>query len=329
MISGVGKPGDRAAPPTGAPEDHWLALDPAWAGVREEVLDVRGHPVRVLRADAPDGARQPQLLVHGLGGSAITWIDVIDPLTALGPVVAVDLPGFGQTAVPGPGGSRIAVNAAFLGAVADTLGWDRYTLHGNSMGGLVAALAAARRPGEVAGLVLVSPALVPPPRRLWPVSRMVARRVLPAALPLLGTPLALYALHRLERGHWDAAGLLEQILGGRALRPTLVEALRRERAAAGRPLLPRARALATGARSMVDLLARHRPVHDVVRRIEAPALVLGGAVDPLVPDALLQGLLDARPDWHGEILPGHGHMLMLEDPGRYVELVTAWARARG
>lgn len=80
----------------------WSALDPAWSHVREQLLPVRGHPVRVLRADgaSPD-ARRPQLLVHGLGGSAADWVDVIEPLRRYGPVVAVDLPGFGLTPVGG------------------------------------------------------------------------------------------------------------------------------------------------------------------------------------------------------------------------------------
>lgn len=307
---------------------RWLDLDPAWAAVREETLDVRGHPVHILRTDAA-GGDEPQLLVHGLGGSAVNWIDVLGPLACLGPVVAVDLPGFGHTKPPRRGASRVHGNAAFVSAAARALGWPRYTLHGNSMGGMVVALAAARRPAEVAGLVLVSPALAPPAGQLRPVPGAVMKRIVPIAVPMLGTPLTALGLRLLESGRWDSGSLLAQILGGHALRPSLLEAMRRDRdeLPAG-TLLPRSHAFAVGARSMLDLLVRPASLRDVVARIEAPTLLLGGALDPLVPERVVTGLLDARPDWEGHLLADHGHALMLEDPGLYVELVTSWSAAR-
>lgn len=63
-------------------------------------LEVGGRSVRVLRADSDgSGDQEPQLLVHGLGGSSVGWVAVMEGLSARGPVVAVDLPGFGRTTV--------------------------------------------------------------------------------------------------------------------------------------------------------------------------------------------------------------------------------------
>ena len=137
-------PSPTSSRPTAAPDDAWLGSDPAWTGVRQELLDVDGRSVRVLRADAAGTASTPQLLVHGLGGSAANWIDVIAPLAAHGPVVALDLPGFGHTRLVDSDRLTVPGHVSFVRRVLDALGWESATVHGNSMGGLVATHLAAR-----------------------------------------------------------------------------------------------------------------------------------------------------------------------------------------
>ena len=121
---------------------------PGWPGVVDTHIVVGGRRVRALRADGrgkQQGA-EPQLLVHGLGGSSVTWVEVMAGLAEHGPVVAVDLPGFGRTP-PGPDDPlTVPTYVDFVTATADALGWERFTLHGNSMGGLVGMLVAARHP---------------------------------------------------------------------------------------------------------------------------------------------------------------------------------------
>ncbi len=46
------------------------------------------------------GAGRPLLLVHGLGGSWRSWETILDSLARERGVIAVDLPGFGQTPPP-------------------------------------------------------------------------------------------------------------------------------------------------------------------------------------------------------------------------------------
>lgn len=43
------------------------------------------------------GSGPPLLLVHGLGSSLRNWDPVLDELSPRREVIAVDLPGFGQT----------------------------------------------------------------------------------------------------------------------------------------------------------------------------------------------------------------------------------------
>src|SRR6188472_83986 len=96
-----------------------------WPAVTDTYLDVNGRPARVLTAPGPRASGDsPQLLVHGLGGSAVTWVEVVEGLSEHGPVVAVDLPGFGRTPITDDDPLTMQGYVAFVLAVADSLGWD-------------------------------------------------------------------------------------------------------------------------------------------------------------------------------------------------------------
>ena len=100
------------------------------------------------------GAGKPLLLIHGLGGSWREWTPVLDTLAAEREVIAVDLPGFGDTP-PLPGEVSIATLAdavtAYLRA-HDLVGVD---VVGNSMGARL-VLELARR-GVVGAVVSLDP----------------------------------------------------------------------------------------------------------------------------------------------------------------------------
>ena len=83
------------------------------------------------------------VLVHGAGGSHVSWFQQVGPLCEAGyRVVTVDLPGFGRT--PGPL-SLDASADALLAIVGDAAAH----LVGQSLGGWVVSLAAARAPARV------------------------------------------------------------------------------------------------------------------------------------------------------------------------------------
>lgn len=297
----------------------------AWPGVVDTRLDVDGRSARVLRAEA-DGA-DPQLLVHGLGGSAPTWIEVVAPLAERGPVVAVDLPGFGRTAARE--GDRLTVRGYrdFVLRTADALGWDRFTVHGNSMGGLIATHLAARHPDRVSGLVLVSPAL--PPR--LPVKLLVPARttldsmvpiglssVTASALGLVG--LASPALTR--RRNRELLGLIYSDPDGVDQR--VLDLLAADFSSGDVRAEERRRALLTATRSIAGLWTDPRATWRAIDRVSAPTLMLGGTRDALVPAKVLRAVLARRHDWVGHLIDDRRHALMLEDPRAYLDIFTRW-----
>jgi pimeloyl-ACP methyl ester carboxylesterase len=78
------------------------------------------------------------------------------------------------------------------------------------------------------------------------------------------------------------------------------------------------------ARSLVRALGRRRAFYEMAARIAAPALIVQGAGDRLVPAASSVELARHRPDWRLEILEGIGHLPQLEDPPRFAQAIGRW-----
>jgi pimeloyl-ACP methyl ester carboxylesterase len=297
-----------------------------WPHVTDSVLEVGGRRLRVLRADSRHpGGGEPQLLVHGLGGSSVGWVPIIEGLTAHGPVVAVDLPGFGRTPV-GDHPLTVEGYADLVVELVATLGWERLTLHGNSMGGLIGTLVAADHPGLVSRLVLVSPGF--PPRT--PLGLLVpARATLDGMLPIAAS-----SVHALVLGAVNLAGPeLDQKRNRAMLRLIFSEpddvdprlmSLMAEDYASGLEAADRRRAMVTATRSIARLWTDPRRTWRAIQSVTAPTLVLGGTQDALVPAKVLRQVLKARPDWEGHVLDERRHALMLEDPDAYLRLLDRW-----
>jgi pimeloyl-ACP methyl ester carboxylesterase len=310
--------------------DDWGVRADRWSGIRSEMVRVRDTDVHVLRHDpSPDApADAPvQLLVHGLGGSSTNWLEVMAPLSAHGPVVAPDLPGFGRTEPPTQSASRTGVNARFLGAFTRALGLDRVVLHGNSMGGLIGVLAAVLEPERVERLVLVDPALPAQIRSARHISKRTLARFAPFAVPPLGraalryawqqgTPESLYR-ETADFIHGDPANLAPEI-----------EELGIANLEWGREQPWRLHGFASAASSVVAAVTvGSRATTSAVERVEAPTLLLWGDLDRLVGRQVVENLVDRRPDWDVHVFESVGHVPMLEAPRDYVDVVSRWFAA--
>ncbi len=104
------------------------------------------------RGDGP-----PLVLLHGIGHRRQGWSPVMDLLAAERDVIAVDLPGFGDSPLLPPG-TPYTMDTVLdvLGRAFADLGLDRPHVAGNSLGGLFALEAADR--GLVSSATALSPA---------------------------------------------------------------------------------------------------------------------------------------------------------------------------
>lgn len=105
------------------------------------------------------------LLLHSFGSAGRSWAPVRERLK--GPSLAPDLPGFGD-APPLPQPSVDAYAGWVLARMAEAEG--AVVLAGASMGGKIAMAAAARRPPNLAGLLLCAPS-PPTPEPMEPGER--------------------------------------------------------------------------------------------------------------------------------------------------------------
>src|SRR6478735_8666144 len=102
------------------------------------------------------GAGEPLVLLHGLGESHIGWRPVIEALSEVYDVIAIDLPGFGRS--PALSGKVSPTAVKLAGAVEETLdelGVGSYHVAGYSLGARVAIQLADT--DRVASLIAIAP----------------------------------------------------------------------------------------------------------------------------------------------------------------------------
>jgi pimeloyl-ACP methyl ester carboxylesterase len=98
------------------------------------------------------GTGPPLLLLHGIGMGKEVWRPVTPLIARSHDVIAVDLPGFGDSP---PGADTVEGLADAVAAFADSLGLDGFHVAGNSMGGGVALELGTR--GRVLSACAISP----------------------------------------------------------------------------------------------------------------------------------------------------------------------------
>jgi pimeloyl-ACP methyl ester carboxylesterase len=314
------------------PGYDWGKRSEHWTGVISQVADIGGVRVHYLRTDAAGAPRDapPHLLVHPLGAGSWSWMDVIRPLAAHGAVIAPDRPGAGRTRPIDPRAGRAEHGARFLADLCRALDLERVVLHGHSMGALVSALFGARHPERVARLVLSGPALPgqpDPPRFPW------AWRLALGLAPRLAR-IPMRAGIRLKAGLWrrwrDAPTdpqLTEAMarMGTDASRisPDLLSLIAEE--------IERYRvpwridgAIQAAVSTLKAMTVDEGTVRAELERIDVPTLVLWGEQDRAIPRRLVDGLMELHPAWEFRIVDGIGHLLPVEAPQTYVELVGDW-----
>lgn len=256
------------------------------------------------------GSGDPLLLVHGIGSSLRAWAPVLPALEEAHDVLALDLPGFGESPPLAAGEpSTIPSMADALERELDAAAIDTAHLVGNSLGGWL-ALELARR-GRARSVVALSPA------GMWfGRENAYARIVLRSSRA--GARLARHWAGALTRTPARRAALLSTFFSG----PRRLAA---EEAAYAIRVLARAPAFD----ETLDWTLSHRA--EGLDEIRCPVLIAWGTRDRLLLPR--QGRRFARriPGAELRSLPGLGHLPMSDDPelvARTILDFTAGAAAR-
>lgn len=279
---------------------------PPWPG---EQVTAGGVTLHVRRTPGP--ADPTAVYVHGLGGSATNWTDLAAQLSGHAGGIAVDLPGFGRSKPLRGYDYSLTAHAETLEKFLRGLDLGPVHLFGNSMGGAISMLYAARHPDQVRTLTLVSPAV--PDLRLSP------RRLSDPRLPLLFVPVvgrrvrhALATMPPRQR----AMQLIRLCVADPSTLPAhrLDEAEREaaERAAmkwAGTALMMSAAGL-----FRAWFVPRARSLWAIAPRLTMPTLVVWGTEDRLVTVRKAPRLARMLPRARLLMLARTGHVAQMERP---------------
>jgi pimeloyl-ACP methyl ester carboxylesterase len=129
----------------------WLDVD--WRAHRRWVM-LDDQPVNVIEL----GEGPPLLFIHGLIGRWTHWVEQLTIFAESHRVIAVDLPGFGDSPLPGDGAISVPIFARTIERLLEALEISAAAVVGHSMGGFTAVELAINFPQLVERLVLVSPA---------------------------------------------------------------------------------------------------------------------------------------------------------------------------
>lgn len=280
-----GQPGD-------SPSDH--------------VVDVHG-PIFYRQWDGPNDC--VIVCVHGMGGSYRDWEGVARKLATRGRVIALDLPGFGQSPRHG---RRMTLNGAqsvlsgFLASVTDAPA----VLIGTSFGGGIASLQASRQPASVRGLVLSS-SYLPAFYGGW-------------RAPIVGFAMTTEQVGGMARDLRQA--LLRSALAKSARLPSPPRRTHLGRHDGVVHLSHRDRRVAAmeAVSSLISLSLRPGQARAFYDQIRCPVLVLHGEEDPEVPATWAYLARRRHPGWELHVHAGVPHVVSLANPEWWTGGVEEW-----
>ena len=240
------------------------------------------------------GSGLPLLLVHGWPHDRTMWAGQLGGLATYARVLAPDLRGAGGSTVRGP--YTIDQYADDLVAFLDSLGLARAVVCGLSMGGYVAFSMLRRHRDRIRGLILADT------RASADTDEGRANRS------------RLIALIEQEGMAALAARQLPSMVGRSTLerQSPLADTVRRMMASAP----------PEGAIGALRAMAERPDSTPLLRTIDLPTLVVGGAEDSITPPDVLRAMSAAIPNSRIEILEHGGHLSPLERPAAFNHVVT-------
>lgn len=272
--------------------------------VENRRVSVDGLSTQYLEA----GTGSPVLLLHGYGQSATSWRWIIPALARTHRVLALSLPGHGDSAPAIDGYAPGRDLTPFVTGFLDTLGVGLLDVVGHSVGGAVALRVALADPARVRTLTLVD-------------SAGLGREVNPlfalAALPILGELGIL--LSRLPGGDLQRTTMSTAMLFAQPWRAP-AEFITEQHALGWRA--GHLEAATATARALFDLNGQREILLNQLHTLTMPTLVIWGACDYVLPVYQAQTAVDRLPQGQLSLFPDCGHLPHVECPDQFTAVLT-------
>ena len=275
-----------------------LQLNRATAGLSAHTLTSGGHTLHYLDG----GSGETLVLLHGIFAEKDHWVDFARPLTPHYRVIAPDLPGFGESTRLPNNDYSYAAQVEYLKDFLDHLGVQRAHLGGSSMGGTIAALFAIRYPNRVASVALI------------------------------GAPHGLHTPQPSEMDPMVDAGQSPLIVAQADAFEPMLDFVFAQRPFLPYPILHAAKAdalrNATSNLRIWNAQRKDRYLLDAhIGELVQPTLVLWGEKDRLFDVSGAAPLRTRLPQAQVQVLPGVGHLPMMETPKSSAQLYVQFVEA--
>lgn len=268
-------------------------------------MTVWGVNVRYVEA----GEGPAVLLLHGLSSSLITWYCNIAPLAEAGfRVIALDLPGYGDSDKPSHLDYDSESGARFLFDFTEKLGIERLSVVGSSAGGLIVGVFALTYPERVEKLAMVGSGGLG--RQVSWVLRLMT---IPGIGEMIYHPRFKGWFSMSPRIFYNPPDFLGEVL------PELMRVRH----------LPGARsAMLRSLRSGVNVFGL-RPKQNILARLQEsdiPVMLVWGENDPVIPVSVAEGARRVLPKGAVHTVPECGHWPHMEKADLFNGILTGFLR---
>jgi abhydrolase domain-containing protein 6 len=269
------------------------------AGLQQRSLRIGDYEIAYLDG----GHGETILMVHGFAANKDNWTRFAKLITPLYRVVALDLPGFGESTCLENASYSIADQAKRLNQFADAVGLEKFHIVGNSMGGYIAAKYTILFPQRVLSLGLFNASGVRSPVP----SEMVKRLAKGEPNPLVAGSVDEF--DRMIKFVFSTPPDIPRFVK----KPLAEEALRHK---------------SSNERIMKQLSAETGALEPELPKIKSRTLVLWGDEDRVLDvssvEVLKKGLLDCTV----VIMKNCGHLPMIERPQEASEHYLAFLKGK-
>jgi haloalkane dehalogenase len=251
------------------------------------------------------GTGQPILLLHGFPTSSFLYRNVAPYLVEHGQVIALDLPGFGQSDKPLEASYSFRYFGRILTQFVEALQLEQVGLVVHDLGGPIGLHWACQQPERIAKLALLNTLVYP--EFSWAVIAFTLGLKMPLVKQWLASPSGLKAAMRLGMTHPDK--LTPEVLEGVQV-PFRTPQARQALLKAGAGLHP------DGFRD----IAKRLPSFQI------PVRIIYGERDRVLPDvaATMQRVRRDLPHAQVTALPNCGHFLQEDSPDEVGQLLAAF-----
>lgn len=256
------------------------------------------------------GSGEPLLLLHGFGADKDHWNRIAGYLGDHFDVIAVDLPGFGNSSHEIQQDYDVQSQVRRLKKIVDALELTKFHLAGSSMGGYIAGHFAATYPNSIQNLWLISPLGVENSAHSEMFKAMKAGQQ-PLVLPRTPSEFNVLYSHLFVKKPFIPNVVLKHL-------GTMAE----QRLALNSKIFSQIHSVKHGEPEF------NNPLDSVLQHYNGNVFITWGDQDHILHVSGAHGLKQVLPHAHIDILNNVGHLPMLEQPLRTAQPFIAFCEAQ-